>query len=181
MPKPTPLQVANHFIILEPWVSHLKLQKLCYCAYGWHFIYHDDIGRLFEEKVQAWDFGPVFPSLYRQLKPQADPNQRFVSPVLDLNKPNEGPPLLINDEHEYLHAFILWLSKRYRKYSGNELVGITHRAGSPWEQAVRPYWEKRPFKFMRMRVPPNLELDDDAIRKEFEYLSQPLEDKNVSK
>ena len=174
MSKPTPLQVANHLIILEPWVSHLKLQKLCYCAYGWHFIYYSEKGRLFEEKVQAWDFGPVFPSLYRQLKPQADANQKFMSPAFDLSKPDEYPPLL-GDEHEYLLEFLLWLSKRYRKFPGSALVGITHRPGSPWDKATAPYREKKRF-FRTARVPPNLELNDDDIRAEFEYLNQPKED-----
>ncbi|MGI9346016.1 MAG: Panacea domain-containing protein, partial [Gammaproteobacteria bacterium] len=58
------LAVANFFIGLEPGVSHLKLQKLTYCAYGWYFIDFPDTNHpLVNEPVRAWKFGPVFHNL----------------------------------------------------------------------------------------------------------------------
>lgn len=44
----------------------MKLQKLCYFAYGW---YREATGsRLFSEPIEAWAHGPVVPALYQMHK-----------------------------------------------------------------------------------------------------------------
>jgi uncharacterized phage-associated protein len=45
-------------------MTAMKLQKLCYYAYGYHLAWE---GReLFPEHFEAWANGPVSPSLYKE-------------------------------------------------------------------------------------------------------------------
>jgi len=47
-------------------VDPMKLQKLIYFAHGWHLglIRHPLVDELFE----AWEYGPVVPSIYHEFK-----------------------------------------------------------------------------------------------------------------
>jgi len=49
-------------------MSAMKLQKLCYYAYGYHLAWEDR--QLFPEHFEAWANGPVCPALYRQHRGQ---------------------------------------------------------------------------------------------------------------
>lgn len=47
-------------------ITHLKLQKLVYYAQGFYLAIFDT--PLFEDRIEAWDHGPVVPSLYSEYK-----------------------------------------------------------------------------------------------------------------
>ncbi len=47
-------------------ISNLKLQKLVYYAQGFHLALHGE--KLFEDKILAWEHGPVVESLYQEYK-----------------------------------------------------------------------------------------------------------------
>src|SRR5580658_220842 len=65
-----PSHVANSFLVrgneqgikIDP----LKIQKLVYFFHGWFLATRDDLG--VGELFEAWPYGPVLPSLYRQFK-----------------------------------------------------------------------------------------------------------------
>lgn len=48
----------------ENGISNLKLQKLVYYAQGFSLALFENA--LFDEKIEAWQHGPVTPSLYRE-------------------------------------------------------------------------------------------------------------------
>src|ERR1700680_3484243 len=60
--------VANEFLRLahrdnKP-ITPLKMQKLVYFAHGWHLAL---TGRpLLSEPIQAWEYGPVIPTIYKE-------------------------------------------------------------------------------------------------------------------
>ena len=65
------IDIANYLLSLADadagdLISHLKLQKLCYYAQGFHLALFDK--PLFEEKIEAWQHGPVVPILYHEFK-----------------------------------------------------------------------------------------------------------------
>lgn len=70
----TPKDIAQYFIHLnetlkgeEPSdLTNLKLQKLVYLAQGFNLGLHGK--PLFNEEIEAWDYGPVVPSLYNEFK-----------------------------------------------------------------------------------------------------------------
>ena len=63
--------VADFFINLasadQDSLTHLKLQKLCYYAQGWHLALQGK--PLFAARLEAWAHGPVAPVLYDRFKP----------------------------------------------------------------------------------------------------------------
>jgi uncharacterized phage-associated protein len=65
------LDIAKYFITLaspeeEDLITNLKLQKLLYYAQGFHLAL---LGKpLFTEKIEAWQYGPVVPEVYRIYK-----------------------------------------------------------------------------------------------------------------
>src|SRR4051812_39910789 len=81
MPYPA-AAIANEFLRLakedKAQISPLKLQKLVYFAHGWYLAL---AGKpLIEERVQAWQFGPVIPTLYREFKRYG--NSPIASPAM---------------------------------------------------------------------------------------------------
>ncbi len=82
-PKYSALDVANYFLFKaqeenQELLSNLKLQKLVYYAQGIYLAIHGK--PLFEDRIEAWGYGPVVPSLYHRYKKHgagsihADPN-----------------------------------------------------------------------------------------------------------
>ena len=47
-------------------LTSMKLQKLAYVSHGWHLAFYEE--PLIHEAVEAWKWGPVFRSLYREFK-----------------------------------------------------------------------------------------------------------------
>jgi uncharacterized phage-associated protein len=65
------LDIAKYFITLaspeeEDLITNLKLQKLLYYAQGFHLVL---FGKpLFSENIEAWQYGPIVPEVYRLYK-----------------------------------------------------------------------------------------------------------------
>lgn len=67
----TVIDVAQRFLELDnahggDGLTNLKLQKLAYYAQGFHLAITGE--PLFSNKIEAWQHGPVIPSLYHELK-----------------------------------------------------------------------------------------------------------------
>lgn len=64
--------VANFFLYLDEFedgsegISNLKMQKLVYYAFGFYAALYD--AYLFEDSIEAWQYGPVVPTLYEHYK-----------------------------------------------------------------------------------------------------------------
>lgn len=58
--------VSNYFLSLAQQekvrLTNLRMQKLLYYSQGFHLALHDK--PLFDDEVEAWDFGPVLPRIY---------------------------------------------------------------------------------------------------------------------
>lgn len=128
----SPKSVANFFLDIAfargEKVSPMKLQKLVYYAHGWYAGY---TGKpLINESVEAWQYGPVIPSLYHEFK-------RFGAGVITskatemdgLDDVEVRPP-----QDEVMRKFLTSVWDNYGKYTGITLSEMTHAAGSPWDQ-----------------------------------------------
>lgn len=134
--------VANEFIFLageDRTLSPMKLQKLVYFAHGWFL---SITGKpLIKEEIQAWQFGPVIPSLYRELKRygneavneplrQLDPATfRMETPRIDKSKGEEAL-FALNVIHK------VW--DTYGDRSAIQLSNVTHMEGTPWFNTYVP-------------------------------------------
>lgn len=128
-------------------MSAMKLQKLCYFAYGYHLAWEDR--QLFPERFQAWANGPVAPALY------AKHRGRFQLEEGDIAG-NAGA--LDPDERESVDIVLDNLGT----YTAHQLSEMSHQTDGPWDLA-------RIRAGARELERSNEELDDGDI---FEYFSR---------
>ena len=139
------LDIANMYINLAnglgDHIDNLKLNKMLYYAQGWHLARFGE--PLFDDTIEAWEYGPVIPAVYHAYKMCGD------------NAIAE--PINVFDEHALTNDQLSLLTDvyiTYGKFTGNELVRRTHRPGSPWSSV-----------FVRGA---NNEVDKEALRVYFE-------------
>lgn len=99
-------------------VTNLKLQKLLYLAQAYFLAKLN--GPLFVDEIQAWEFGPVIPNVYRSYK-------KYVSDPIFIEKEKD----IIRAEDKE-HIVKVW--DVFGGYSAGKLVDITH-SHSPWKEA----------------------------------------------
>lgn len=130
-PIPTAAQVARVLLELaeqdldvdqEP-MTNMRLQKLLYYVQGWSLARRGEPA--FTDRLEAWEHGPVVPSLYGRLK---DLRKNPV-PTDRLNEPDIDPDL---------RAFVASVWEDYRTHSAIKLRQKTHDE-APWKDA----WAKR--------------------------------------
>ena len=146
--KITPAHIANCFLFWA-WqegkeITPMKLIKLVYIAYGWYLAFYNK--RLFRERFEAWDYGPVCPPIYHEFK-------RFGRNSIPKDVENLSWEFLEDEKTGELNSSKLeWLDikepeqqktvnvlgavwKFYKDKSGTDLSKITHEKGSPWSIA----------------------------------------------
>lgn len=134
--KTNALSVANYFIDLslkdnQP-MQLLGLVKRVYIAHGFALAL---LGRgLLDprfDKVEAWRFGPVVPSVYHSFKWHKAEDIKTLTEVQRQSGGNEWITPTLEDEEAKMIVDMVW--KRYFHYSGSDLVSLTHLKGTPWE------------------------------------------------
>lgn len=107
-------------------LSNLKLQKLLYFVQAFYLV---KFGKsCFKDEIQAWDFGPVVPSVYHVFKQFGAGNIPYVVPnIYDVR----------DRISKYDQKSILTVLNVFAKYSASDLVKITHRQ-KPWKDVYKP-------------------------------------------
>lgn len=107
-------------------ITNLQLQKLIYIANGYMLaINHEP---LINEQPQAWKYGPVVHSIYRQFKNYSD------SPIT-VNVDAIKQDNLSSDAKEIIDAVV----ETYGSESAVDLVNLTHAPNTPWDEI----WNKQ--------------------------------------
>jgi len=113
------LSVAKFYADKSDWsLSNLQLQKMTYLSQLVWFKSHDE--PLIDSSFEAWDYGPVVPSMYHKLKCFGS---RPVKNVFRSVKTIDN-----NDVVKFLNKGFEVLSKK----EPWELVGLTHTEGGAW-------------------------------------------------
>lgn len=125
------IDVAKHYLVRTNFdgdlISPLKMQKLVYYAYAWSLVKGDT--KLFDEKLEAWPNGPVFPNLYHELKGFG------ASPIsTDIINDEGAVEKKISDLPEKIRQIIDYVYDKYSALTAFELVTLTHNE-SPWRNA----------------------------------------------
>lgn len=130
-------QVANAFITLAnrdglP-IDPMKLQKLLFYANG-YYVAERDGQPLINEYFEAWDYGPVVPTVYYEFREYKDrPIRRFAYTWNEALRRMIIAPQPVNDP--VAEETISWVWNNYKQFSGRELSDMTHKDGAPWSQA----------------------------------------------
>lgn len=161
--------IANHFLDLadrysNP-VSPMKLQKLVYIAHGWHLAFTDR--PLIKEAVEAWDYGPVIPSLYQEFKHYG--NGAITSKAARVHGSGMRFFLLMqgiddypdHNENVYAKKLLNKVWEIYGNYTAIQLSNLTHRSNSPWDKARREHGHMK-----------NIQIPEDVIREHYVALKR---------
>lgn len=89
MPTYDVFDIANYFLFKaqndQELLSNMKLQKLVYYAQGLHLVVFEK--PLFDDRIEAWTYGPVIPRLYHEYKIHdkcgIPPNDHFDPAVIE--------------------------------------------------------------------------------------------------
>lgn len=102
----------------------MQLLKLIFFAHGWTLALFDR--PLSANKAQAWQYGPVFPHVYKSY-PGAG-SQRIDQPIIDKRT---GRPFASHFSQEDLDVMESVVDG-YGHHHAFSLSAITHAEGSPW-------------------------------------------------
>lgn len=137
--KDNALAVANYFIELsqkenKP-ITLLGLIKRVYIAHGFSLaIFHKSLLDPRFDKVEAWKYGPVIPSVYHSFKQfKANPiTEKTVVMNWDVEKyaPEFHTPEL-KDSNSKKIVKMVW--ERYKGTTDSQMVSLTHQKGTPWD------------------------------------------------
>jgi len=121
--------IANYFVRKgvnsRRAVDPMKLQKLIYFAHGWNLAIHGE--PLIDERVEAWSYGPVVPSIYHAVKGNgADP----IDFPIFLGR--EVPQIGEGDSETRALLDRIW--EVYGGYPSIELSRMSHEPEGPWNE-----------------------------------------------
>ncbi|MGD2169230.1 MAG: DUF4065 domain-containing protein [Chlamydiota bacterium] len=122
-------------------VTPMKLQKLVYIAHGWVLaILGNETGVLDNEEIQAWQHGPVIPSLYHEFKHiQNSPINDWSRSLLKITDSQfvTNPVHFEEVEEEnkkQLQEILNAVWEAYKNYTAWGLSQKTHEKETPWNE-----------------------------------------------
>ncbi len=132
--KDNALSIANYFVDLAKkdniGIKPLRLMKLVYIAHGYMLAILDRsvLDERFD-RVEAWKYGPVIPSVYHSFKhfknhPIEDKT------VVAVNETVFEEPVLNDEDAKKICEFV-W--SKYKHMDDMELVRLLHKKGTPWQ------------------------------------------------
>ncbi len=132
--KYTPQHVANFFLgkaRAEGYdLTQLKLLKIVYIGYGWVLALTGE--KLFSTKIQAWQHGPVVPSLYHEFKEFGRSPITALATSLDEDFEVTTPEIPTSDKDTQFILGRVW--DVYKDLGGWELRDMTHEHDTPWSK-----------------------------------------------
>lgn len=108
------LRLATTTYGSEP-ITNMKLQKLLYYEQGYHLAYFGT--PLFDEEIEAWQYGPVVPAVYEKYKVFHD------KPIM----PEDGEVSISGEHYELFYNVFQF----FNKFSAFGLMEKTHNE-EPW-------------------------------------------------
>ena len=131
-------------------VTQMKVQKMVYFAHGYHLVKYGE--PLIIERFEAWKFGPVVPSIYRNFK-------YFGSrPITDAEFTFYAPSFLNDYElDDKARDAVDYTWNATKNVSAEDLSAWTHQQKSPWHEVYNPSEWGTP-------------ISNDAIKHYFEIL-----------
>ncbi len=123
------LEIANFYVqlsnSLSDYIDNLKINKLLF------FTQAQSLCRLnrplFEDEIQAWDYGPVVKDVFSAFKACGKDSIKEATDNFDESRLAPEELDLLIDVYE-----------TYGKYTGLALMHMTHEKNSPWDQAYCP-------------------------------------------
>ena len=113
-------------------ITNLALQKLIYFAHGIHLMKTKE--PLVSGYFEAWQYGPVHPSVYRAFRASGSDAIRMRARGKDALTGRERDLGTPNDPD--VHRLITDVLRNYGSMTPGRLVDLAHAKGSPWDVVV---------------------------------------------
>ncbi|AQS41930.1 MAG: Phage-associated protein [Candidatus Tokpelaia hoelldobleri] len=129
--------IANYILGIAPEyeiknLTLMQLLKLVFLSHGWSFAFGDV--PLVAQAPQAWQYGPVYPQVYKALSKYGGTpisgNERIIDSTT-------GFPFLPVDLTDKQKSVINAVMLSYGKMHAFELSNITHMEDSPWDKTIK--------------------------------------------
>ncbi|MDE2290776.1 MAG: DUF4065 domain-containing protein, partial [Elusimicrobia bacterium] len=114
--------VAQYILDRMGPLTTMKVQKLVYYSQAWAIVLTDR--PIFTERIEAWAYGPIVPSLYNA-------HRGFFR----ISSVSDGNPGRISNEHK---AVIRSVVENYGPLNAQQLSDLTH-SEKPWKKARKGY------------------------------------------
>ncbi|MBB5766714.1 type II toxin-antitoxin system antitoxin SocA domain-containing protein [Xanthomonas euroxanthea] len=141
-------------------MSNLTLQKIAYFCHGWFLVAQ---GRpLSKHSFEAWQFGPVLQSIYRDFKSFDRSPITARCTALDplTGERNIVPSIADADAIEVVRQCVSF----YGRLRAGTLVEMSHDPGGPWDRS----WNSS------SEINPGMKIDDLVIRDYFAGMTRPF-------
>lgn len=126
-------------------ISNLKLQKVLYFIQAYFLITKKDHNSCFNEKIEAWDFGPVVLEAYNEYKQYGSGDIPTIESFIMFDEDDVWNSKRVGFEDTAISdddkSLIDKVVDKFADYSATDLVSLTHRQ-SPWIDAYTPYQNK---------------------------------------
>lgn len=140
------LEVCRHIINYsnehDYGISNLKLQKVLYFVQAYFLTNEKNHNPCFNERIEAWDFGPVVPVAYHEYKQYGSGDIPSVESYILFDETDiwNFKRVQFNDDviEEVDKILINKVIDKFSDYSATDLVSLTHRQ-SPWIDAYVQY------------------------------------------
>lgn len=131
--------VANRFVAMASEkgtkITLMKLLKLVYFAHGWYWAIREE--SLLDERIEAWKFGPVSPSVYHAFKSNGGEPIKRQFQSLEMSRDENGKASFCFvtptvPEDNFMVPFFETIWSVYGDLTAYQLSELTHQAGTPW-------------------------------------------------
>ncbi|MEK6748472.1 MAG: type II toxin-antitoxin system antitoxin SocA domain-containing protein [Pseudomonadota bacterium] len=151
--------IANYFFDVakehRQSISPMKMQKLVYFAHGWYLAIKNE--PLIDEQVEAWQFGPVIPSLYQEFKSYGKSEiTAYATEFTGLSLATLSLETPRIPDTQDLKDFLNKIWEVYGGLTAIQLSNLTHQCDTPW----RKTWGEN-------GVPKGTDINSDEIRAYF--------------
>ena len=121
--------------------SNFKLQKLLYFIQA-YFLISKEHEPCFNEKIEAWDIGPIVPEVYKEFRQYGSADIPLIKTYVIMKGDN-----IWDSERKVFDESIISCRKKaminvvvdmFKDYSATEMMDVTF-AQLPWRNAYSPY------------------------------------------
>lgn len=143
--------VTNYAVEQKNPINNTKLNKILYYLQGFHYSLFKT--PLFNDKIEAWGYGPTIPSVYEEysifgLDP-IPPVDDALSYLLLIDQPKKAEDYA-NTFDEQTKEFLYRYTKRLLVFPTLTLVDATQYPGGPWSQYFEPFQKREIPDFIMM-------------------------------
>jgi uncharacterized phage-associated protein len=157
-------------------LTQMHVQKFAFYSHGWYLALDNSGHPLIGEPVEAWKWGPVFRSLYREFADfKNSPINRKARDIKAIPKPDGGftismwePSLEIEQpddvDRDLARAVLERVWEVYGGFTASQLSNMTHAEGEPW----------RIIRDQVPDLPKGLHIPNEMIRECFKKKLRPI-------